>query len=70
MTNVNLNAGLVYAWTPTTNLVFAYDLDHGSYDFGTPNTGAAAMSTRGHTGTDVTRSDTQHSLSVAVAKGF
>ena len=70
MTNLNFNAGLIYAWKPTMNLVFAYDLDHGSYDFGTPNMGAAAMSTRGHTGTDVTRSDTLHSLSVAIAKGF
>jgi SH3-like domain-containing protein len=69
MTNVNFNAALIYAMS-SVNLVFAYDLDHGSYDFGTPNTGAAAMSTRGHTGTDVTRSDTMHSLLVSVAKGF
>ncbi len=70
MTGVNLDAGLVYAWKPTMNLVFAYDLDYGSYDFGAPNTGAAAMSTRGHTGTDVTRTDILHAVTVTLAKGF
>jgi len=70
MTGVNLAAGLVYAWKPQMNLVFAYDLDYGGYDFGTPNTGAAAMSTRGHTGTDVTRTDIMHQVSVTLAKGF
>ena len=70
MTGVNLAAGLVYAWKPQMNLVFAYDLDYGGYDFGAPNTGAAAMSTRGHTGTDVTRTDIMHSVTVTLAKGF
>ncbi|HET9991852.1 MAG TPA: SH3 domain-containing protein [Kofleriaceae bacterium] len=70
MTGVNLAAGLVYAWKPQMNLVFAYDLDYGGYDFGAPNTGAAAMSTRGHTGTDVTRTDIMHAVTVTLAKGF
>ena len=70
MTGVNLAAGLVYAWKPTMNLVFAYDLDYGGYDFGAPNTGAAMMSTRGHTGTDVTRTDIMHGVTVTLAKGF
>ena len=70
MTGVNLAAGLVYAWKPMMNLVFSYDLDYGGYDFGAPNTGAAAMSTRGHTGTDVTRTDIMHAVSVTLAKGF
>ncbi|MEO8843105.1 MAG: SH3 domain-containing protein [Kofleriaceae bacterium] len=70
MTDLNLNAGLVYAMNPTMNIVFAYDLDHGSYDFGAPNTGLAAMSKRIHTGTDVQRTDTVHNLSVSIAKGF
>ncbi|HEY6032771.1 MAG TPA: SH3 domain-containing protein [Kofleriaceae bacterium] len=70
MTGVNLAAGLVYAWKPTMNLVFAYDLDYGGYDFGAPNTGSAMMSTRGHTGTDVTRTDIMHAVTVTLAKGF
>ncbi|MEO6774375.1 MAG: hypothetical protein ABI467_15370 [Kofleriaceae bacterium] len=70
MTGVNLAAGLVYAWRPGMNLVFAYDLDYGGYDFGAPNTGAAAMSTRGHTGTDVTRTDLMHLVSVTLAKSL
>jgi SH3-like domain-containing protein len=70
MSDINLNAGLVYAMNPTMNVVFAYDLDHGSYDFGKPNTGIAMMSKRIHTGTDVQRTDTLHSLTVSIAKGF
>lgn len=70
MSDINLNAGLVYAMNPTMNIVFAYDLDHGSYDFGKPNTGIAMMSKRIHTGTDVQRTDTIHNLSVSIAKGF
>jgi hypothetical protein len=70
MSDINLNAGLVYTMNPTMNVVFAYDLDHGSYDFGTPNTGLAMMSKRIHTGTDVQRTDTIHNLSVSIAKGF
>ena len=68
VTVINFSAGLVYAWKPMMNLVFAYDLDHGSYDFGPPD----AASMRGHatTATDVTRSDTMHQFSVTVAKGF
>jgi SH3-like domain-containing protein len=70
MSDINLNAGLVYAMNPTMNIVFAYDLDHGSYDFGAPNTGIAMMSKRIHMGTDVQRTDTIHNLSVSIAKGF
>lgn len=70
MSDINLDAALVYAMNPTMNIVFAYDLDHGSYDFGAPNTGLAMMSKRIHTGTDVTRTDTVHNLSVSIAKGF
>ncbi|CAN5627672.1 hypothetical protein BH11MYX1_BH11MYX1_16100 [soil metagenome] len=70
VTVINFSAGLAYAWKPQLDLVFAYDLDHGSYDFGKPSD--ATMSMRGHamTATDVTRGDTMHQFSVTVAKGF
>jgi hypothetical protein len=48
------------------NLVFAYNLDHAGYDFGAP----VMQSVRGHMGTDAQRSDTMHSVSLTLAKGF
>ncbi len=43
-----------------------YDLNYGSYDFGKPLT----TSMRGHTGTDVTRTDIFHTLTFGVAQAF
>ena len=70
VTVLSFSAGLVYAWKPQLGLIFAYGLDHGSYDFGKPSD--APMSLRGHatTATDVTRTDTMHQFSVTVARGF
>ncbi len=70
VTVINFSAGLVYAWKPQLSLVFGYDLDHGSYDFGKPSDATDSMRMHSATATDVTRSDTMHQFSVTVAKGF
>ena len=66
MMDYELNARFIYRWKPEMNIVGMYDLDHGSYDFGGPN----PESTRGHTGTSVSRSDTLHMVTVGIEKGF
>lgn len=70
MSSVRVNIGGVYHWKHSIDLQAAYDLDYASYSFGTPNTGAAMQSTRGHTGTDVSRTDIIHTVSIGVAKAF
>lgn len=70
MKSVRLTVGAVYHWKNTLDLQGMYGLDYASYEFGTPNTGAAMQSTRGHTGTDVSRTDMIHTVSFGVAKGF
>ena len=66
MKDIELNARLTYRWRRDYNIVGAYDLDYGSYDFGAPN----PQSTRGHTGTDTTRTDILHMVTVGLAMGF
>ncbi len=66
MMDYELNARFIYRWKPDMNIVGMYDLDYGSYNFGGPS----SESTRGHTGTDVTRSDTIHMITVGLTKGF
>jgi hypothetical protein len=66
MTDFELSARFVYHWKPTMDVVAMYDFDYGSYDFGGPN----MESTRGHTGTDVTRTDIINTVTVGLAKGF
>lgn len=66
MTDYELSAHIVYRWRPDFFFAGAYDFDYGSYNFGGP----ASESIRGHTGTDVTRTDMLHMLTVGVIKGF
>jgi hypothetical protein len=68
VTAAHVNVGLVYRFKKEYNLCGAYDLDYAAYDFGAPNTGAAMQSTRGHTGTDVSRTDILHTVSFGVQK--
>jgi hypothetical protein len=68
MSSEHVNVGIVYRFKKQYNLCGAYDLDYASYDFGTPNMGAAMQSTRGHTGTDVARTDIIHTVSFGVEK--
>lgn len=70
MSSVRVNLGGVYHWKRSFDLQATYDLDYASYSFGAPNTGAAMQSMRGHTGTDVSRTDVIHTVLVGVAKGF
>lgn len=70
MKSVRINLGGVYHWNRSFDLQAAYDLDYASYSFGAPNTGAAMQSMRGHTGTDVSRTDLIHTVSIGIAKGF
>jgi len=66
MKDFEANARFTYRWKPTMDIVAMYDLDYGSYDFGGMNT----QSTRGHTGTDTTRTDILHMVSFGIAMGF
>ncbi|MFT3693409.1 MAG: SH3 domain-containing protein [Kofleriaceae bacterium] len=68
MSGENVNIGLLYSMNEKTRLIFAYDLDHASYDFG--DASKETVSTRGHTGMDVTRGDNIHMFSITYAKGF
>lgn len=61
-----LGAIFTYKWKPDINIAATYDLALASYDFGAP----MATSMRNHTGTDVTRSDTFHILTVGINKAF
>jgi Bacterial SH3 domain len=70
MSCVHATVGFVYRWKKDMDLQGAYDLDYASYDFGTPNMGAAMQSTRGHTGTDVARTDILHTVSFGIAKAW
>lgn len=70
MKSVRLGLDAVYHWKTNLDLQGFYHLDYASYDFGTPNMGAAMQSTRGHTGTNVSRTDMVHVVSIGVAKGF
>lgn len=70
MSSVRASLGGVYHWKHSIDLQGSYDLDYASYSFGAPNTGAAMQSTRGHTGTDVSRTDIIHTVSIGIAKAF
>ena len=61
-----VGAVLTYRWKKDMDLQAAYRLDYESIDFGKP----VMTSMRAHTGTDVTRTDLDHLLTVGVTKGF
>ncbi|HSN29001.1 MAG TPA: SH3 domain-containing protein [Kofleriaceae bacterium] len=61
-----LGVVFTYKWKKDMDLQGSYDFDYESIDFGKPT----AMNLRGHTGTDVSRSDFFHIVSFGVVKGF
>lgn len=61
-----LGATFSYRWKPEYNIIATYDLNYGSYSFGAP----MATSMRDHTGTDVSRSDIFHSITVGLQRPF
>lgn len=66
VTKVTLGAGVTYRWKPGIDLSGGYDLNYASLSFGAP----IATSMRGHTGTSVSRKDTNHTVAVGIAKAF
>ena len=63
---VCLGGMFTYHWKKDMDLQGTYDLNYLSLDFGKP----LMTSTRGHTGTDVTRTDVYHTVTFGIAKGF
>src|SRR5262249_14015971 len=61
-----LGGVFTYRWRKDMNLRGTYDLNYMSVDFGAP----VASSMRGHTGTDVKRSDLFHTVTFGISKGF
>lgn len=63
-----VDAGITatYHWKKSMDLQFAYNLHYMGIDFGAP----LMSSTRGHTGTDVARTDIFHMVSLGIAKPF
>ena len=70
MRSIRLSLDGVYHWRNNLDLRASYSLDYASYQFGAPHMGAAMQSIRGHTGTDVSRTDMIHLVSIGIAKGF
>jgi hypothetical protein len=66
VTKLTLGAGATYRWKPSLDLSAGYDLNYASLSFGAP----VANSMRGHTGTGVSRKDTNHTVAVGIAKAF
>jgi len=58
--------GLTYRWKPKMDIYGTYGLAYTKYAFGAP----LATSMRGHTGTDVTRTDVFHAVTVGVNYDF
>lgn len=58
--------GLTYRWKPKMDIYGTYGLAYTTYAFGAP----LATSMRGHTGTDVNRTDVFHAITVGVNYGF
>jgi hypothetical protein len=61
-----LGLGVNYAWKKAMDLQLTYDLRYMGFDFGPP----LATSTRGHMGSNVTRTDIFHMVTFGVAKPF
>ena len=61
-----LGAGITYRLRPGWAVNGGYDLNYASISWDTP----MATSMRGHTGTAVQRKDTNHTISVGIAKAF
>jgi hypothetical protein len=61
-----VDAEVVYHWRPMMDFQAAYMPSLGSYNFGMPD----PASMRGHTGTDVTRTDIYNTIVFGFAKGF
>ena len=66
VTKLTFGAGASYRWKPSFDVSVSYDLNYASLSFGAP----IATSMRGHTGTGVTRKDTNHTVAVGIAKTF
>jgi hypothetical protein len=63
---VTLGTGVIYKFKKQFDLAFNYDLRYMGIDFGPP----LMSSTRGHMGTNVTRTDIFHMVTIGVAKPF
>jgi hypothetical protein len=61
-----LGAGFTYRYRPAINFSIGYDFQRTSASFGMP----VATSVRGHMGTGVSRSDTNHLITFGLAKAF
>ena len=61
-----VGAGVTYRWKPGIDLSGGYDLNYASLTFGAP----VANSMRGHAGTNVARTDLNHTVAVGIAKAF
>jgi len=66
VTKVQFGIGATYRWKPSLDLSAGYDLNYASLSFGAP----VMTSMRGHTGTSVSRKDTNHTVAVGIAKAF
>lgn len=63
---VCLGGEFVYKWKKDMDLRGTYDLNYAAIDFGP----SVAGNMRGHTGTDVSRTDIFHTVTFGIAKGF
>ena len=61
-----IGATVTYKWKKDMDLQGSYDFDLTSIDFGAPTT----MNLRGHTGTDVSRTDYFHMVTFGITRGF
>lgn len=66
VTKVQFGVGATYRWKPSMDISAGYDLNYASLSFGAP----VMTSMRGHTGTSVSRTDTNHTVAVGIAKAF
>lgn len=66
VTKVTFGIGATYRWKPSLDISAGYDLNYASLSFGAP----IMTSMRGHTGTGVSRKDTNHTVAVGIAKAF
>ncbi len=63
---VCLGGVVTYKWKTPMDLQATYDLNYMSYSFGT----APPTSMRGHTGTDTSRTDILHTLTIGITRAF
>jgi hypothetical protein len=61
-----IGATVTYKWKKDMDLQGGYDFDLTSIDFGKPT----ATNLRGHTGTDVSRTDYFHMVTFGITRGF